>query len=95
MRLIVQPDEGAAPLVRAIRHARKSVDAVIFRLDLAPVEKALKSAVSRGVAVRASSRLRTAAVRRSCASWSTGCSKRASRSRAPTTTSSATTASGS
>ena len=53
MRLIVQPDEGAAPLVRAIKHARKSVDAVIFRLDLAPVENALKSAVSRGVAVRA------------------------------------------
>ncbi len=53
MRLIVQPDEGAAPLIRAIKRARKSVDAVIFRLDLAPVEKALKSAVSRGVAVRA------------------------------------------
>jgi cardiolipin synthase len=53
MRLIVQPDEGAAPLIRAIRHARKSVDAVIFRFDLAPVEKALKAAVGRGVAVRA------------------------------------------
>jgi phosphatidylserine/phosphatidylglycerophosphate/cardiolipin synthase-like enzyme len=53
MRLIVQPDEGAAPLIRAIRHARKSVDAVIFRFDLAPVEKALQAAVGRGVAVRA------------------------------------------
>jgi cardiolipin synthase A/B len=53
MRLIVQPDEGAAPLIRAIRHARKSVDAVIFRFDLAPVEKAFKAAVGRGVAVRA------------------------------------------
>jgi cardiolipin synthase len=53
MRLIVQPDEGAAPLVRAIKRARKSIDAVIFRLDLAPVEKALKAAVGRGVAVRA------------------------------------------
>ncbi len=53
MQLIVQPDEGAAPLIRAIKRARKSVDAVIFRLDLAPVENALKSAVSRGVAVRA------------------------------------------
>jgi cardiolipin synthase A/B len=53
MRLIVQPDEGAAPLIRAIRNARKSVDAVIFRFDLAPIEKALKGAVGRGVAVRA------------------------------------------
>jgi cardiolipin synthase len=53
MRLIVQPDEGAAPLIRAIRNARKSVDAVIFRFDLAPIEKALKAAVGRGVAVRA------------------------------------------
>lgn len=53
MRLIVQPDEGAAPLIRAIRHARKSVDAVIFRFDLTPIEKALTSAVGRGVAVRA------------------------------------------
>jgi phosphatidylserine/phosphatidylglycerophosphate/cardiolipin synthase-like enzyme len=53
MRLIVQPDEGAAPLIRAIRHARKSVDAVIFRFDLTPIEKALKAAVGRGVAVRA------------------------------------------
>lgn len=53
MRLIVQPDEGAAPLVRAIERARKSVDAVIFRLELPAVEKALKAAVGRGVAVRA------------------------------------------
>jgi phosphatidylserine/phosphatidylglycerophosphate/cardiolipin synthase-like enzyme len=53
MRLIVQPDEGAAPLIRAIRNARKSVDAVIFRCDLAPIEKALKAAVGRGVVVRA------------------------------------------
>ncbi len=53
MQLIVQPDEGAAPLIRAIKRARKSVDAVIFRLDLAPVEKALRAAVGRGVAVRA------------------------------------------
>jgi phosphatidylserine/phosphatidylglycerophosphate/cardiolipin synthase-like enzyme len=53
MRLIVQPDEGAAPLIRAIRHARKTVDAVIFRFDLTPIERALTAAVGRGVAVRA------------------------------------------
>jgi cardiolipin synthase A/B len=53
MRRIVQPDEGAAPLIRAIKRARKSIDAVIFRVDLAPIEKALTSAVGRGVAVRA------------------------------------------
>jgi cardiolipin synthase A/B len=53
MRLIVQPEEGVAPLIRAIKRARKSLDAVIFRCDLAPIEKALKAAVGRGVAVRA------------------------------------------
>src|SRR5688572_13415560 len=53
MRLIVQPDDGAAPLIRAIQRARKTVDAVIFRLDLDTVENSLKRAVGQGVAVRA------------------------------------------
>jgi phosphatidylserine/phosphatidylglycerophosphate/cardiolipin synthase-like enzyme len=53
VKLIIQPDDGAAPLLKAIRHARKSIDIVIFRFDRADVEKALESAVGRGVVVRA------------------------------------------
>jgi hypothetical protein len=33
MKLIVQPDAGIAPIVTAIKQARKSVDVLIFRLD--------------------------------------------------------------
>lgn len=53
MKLIIQPDDGVRPLVRAIKRAKKSVDIVIFRFDRAEVEKALEAAVVRGVVVRA------------------------------------------
>ena len=53
MKLIIQPDEGVAPLVRAITRAKKTIDIVIFRFDRREVEQALKAAVGRGVAVRA------------------------------------------
>lgn len=53
MQLILQPDDGAAPLIEAIDRAKKSIDIVIFRFDLDPIEKALTDAVGRGVAVRA------------------------------------------
>jgi cardiolipin synthase len=53
MKLIVQPDDGVRPLLRAIERAKKSVDAVIFRFDLPKLERALAAAVDRGVAVRA------------------------------------------
>ncbi len=53
MKLIVEPDAGSAPIVTAIKRARKSVDVVIFRLDRADVSDALAHAVKRGVAVRA------------------------------------------
>ena len=53
MKLIIQPGEGVAPVVRAIRKAKKTVDIVIFRFDRAEVEKALDEAVDRGVKVRA------------------------------------------
>ena len=53
MKLLLQPDDGAGPLVRAIRQARKCVQIVIFRFDLAPLEQALGQAVGRGVSVRA------------------------------------------
>jgi phosphatidylserine/phosphatidylglycerophosphate/cardiolipin synthase-like enzyme len=53
VKLIIQPEAGLPPVVRAIRTAKKSVDVVIFRLDREEVEKALGSAVQRGVTARA------------------------------------------
>lgn len=53
MKLIIQPDDGLAPLLKAVRKAKKSVDIVIFRFDRPELERALESAVARGVVVRA------------------------------------------
>ena len=53
MQVIIQPDDGLAPILKAIKRARKSLDIVIFRFDLPEIEDALAAAVERGVAVRA------------------------------------------
>ena len=53
MKLIVQPDAGIAPIVTAIKQAKKSVDVLIFRLDRTEIARALEAAVARGVRVRA------------------------------------------
>jgi cardiolipin synthase len=53
MKLIVQPDEGLAPIVSAVKQARKTIDVLIFRLDRAELARALAAAVARGVHVRA------------------------------------------
>jgi cardiolipin synthase A/B len=53
MYLISQPEDGVAPLLKAIKRAKKSVDIVIFRFDVDAIEKALTDAVARGVVVRA------------------------------------------
>lgn len=53
MKLIVQPGDGTAPLIKAIKKARKSVEIVIFRFDQIELEKALIDAVERGVFVHA------------------------------------------
>ena len=53
MKLIVQPDEGVAPLLRAVKRAKRTIDIVIFRFDLEELEGALAAAVTRGVIVRA------------------------------------------
>src|SRR5216117_1116891 len=53
MKLIVQPDAGVAPIVTAIKQAKKTVDTLIFRLDRAEIARALEAAVARGVRVRA------------------------------------------
>ena len=53
MKLIIQPEAGAVPIVKAIRTARKNIDIFIFRFDRKEIEKALAAAVLRGVTVRA------------------------------------------
>jgi cardiolipin synthase A/B len=53
VKLIVQPDDGLAPLLKAVRKAKKTLDIVIFRFDRPELEKALEAAVARGVVVRA------------------------------------------
>jgi phosphatidylserine/phosphatidylglycerophosphate/cardiolipin synthase-like enzyme len=53
VQLIIQPDAGLAPLLKAVRKARKTIDLVIFRFNRTELEKALGAAVARGVVVRA------------------------------------------
>ncbi len=53
MELIVQPAAGITPTLSAIEAAAKSLDLVIFRFDLKPLERAIEAAVKRGVVVRA------------------------------------------
>jgi cardiolipin synthase A/B len=53
MKLIVQPDDGVAPIVNAIKQATRTIDVLIFRLDRAEIAHALAAAVGRGVQVRA------------------------------------------
>jgi len=52
-RLIVEPDDGTAPILNAIRHAKSTIDLTIFRFDRQDVASALEAAVARGVQVRA------------------------------------------
>ena len=53
MELIVQPADGIKATLSAVEEAKSSIDVVIFRFDLKPLEKALNAAVKRGVNVRA------------------------------------------
>ncbi len=53
MRLLVQPDDGTAPLLKGITAAKESIEVVIFRADQRELEQALAKAVTRGIAVRA------------------------------------------
>jgi phosphatidylserine/phosphatidylglycerophosphate/cardiolipin synthase-like enzyme len=52
VELVVQPDDGAKAVIGAVEAAKRSVDLIIFRFDLKPLEKAIEAAVGRGVAVR-------------------------------------------
>jgi cardiolipin synthase A/B len=53
LKLLIQPDDGVLPVVEAINRAKERVEIVIFRFDRSEIEKALASAVSRGVFVHA------------------------------------------
>ena len=53
MKLINQPRDGAAPILAAIRGAKKTIDIAIFRFDRKDVEMALKAAAAKGVRVTA------------------------------------------
>jgi cardiolipin synthase A/B len=53
MRLIVQPEDGLAPILKAVKQAKKRIDMVIFRFDVSELEEALAAAVKRGVDVHA------------------------------------------
>jgi cardiolipin synthase A/B len=53
VELIVQPADGINAVVKAVEDAKKSVDIIIFRFDLKPLERAIEAAVGRGVTVRA------------------------------------------
>jgi len=53
MALIVQPEDALTPLIVAIKKATKQIDITIFRFDLKELQKALESAVTRGVKVHA------------------------------------------
>jgi len=53
LKLIIQPADGVMPLIKAINKAKQRIEIVIFRCDRNELEKALISAVSRGVFVHA------------------------------------------
>ena len=53
MKLIIEPDDGAAPLHAALKSARKTLEIAIFRFDRSDIETLLKGAVAEGVKVTA------------------------------------------
>lgn len=53
MNLLVEPDDGIAPLLAEIKRAESAIDSTVFRFDLGEVERALQAAVTRGIKVRA------------------------------------------
>jgi phosphatidylserine/phosphatidylglycerophosphate/cardiolipin synthase-like enzyme len=51
VKLIIEPTDGVAPLLAAIKSAKKSIEIAIFRFDRKDIEMALKAAADRGVKV--------------------------------------------
>jgi phosphatidylserine/phosphatidylglycerophosphate/cardiolipin synthase-like enzyme len=53
VELIVEPADGSKLMLETVAAAQKSIDIMIFRFYLKPMEKMLEAALSRGVAIRA------------------------------------------
>jgi cardiolipin synthase A/B len=53
MKLIIEPGDGVAPILSAIKNAKKSVEIAVFRFDRKDIEAALKAAAEKGVKVTA------------------------------------------
>jgi cardiolipin synthase A/B len=53
VKLIIEPTDGVAPLLAAIKSAKKRVEIAVFRFDRTDVETALTAAAARGVKVTA------------------------------------------
>ncbi len=53
MKLLIQPEDGVDPLLKAIKKARKTISIVIFRFDRPDLARALVDAAERGVLVHA------------------------------------------
>ena len=53
MKLLIQPGDGIAPLIKGINRAKERVEIMIFRFDRGDIERALANAVSRGLFVHA------------------------------------------
>src|SRR6266851_2342491 len=53
MKLIIEPDDSAAPLHAALKSARKTLEIAIFRFVRSDIETLLKAAVADGVKVTA------------------------------------------
>ena len=53
MKLIIEPHDGVAPIISAIKSAKKTVEIAIFRFEYRSIEAALKAAVVKGVKVTA------------------------------------------
>jgi cardiolipin synthase A/B len=51
MKLIIEPNDGVAPLLSAIRKAKESIKIAIFRFDHRAIEVELQAAAARGVKV--------------------------------------------
>jgi hypothetical protein len=49
VKLLIQPQDGIAELLSAIKSAKQTIEIVIFRFDRAEIEAAVKAALHRGV----------------------------------------------
>ena len=53
MELIIEPKDRLVPIIAAIKKATRQIEITIFRFDLKELQRALESAVARGVKVHA------------------------------------------